>query len=163
MEAPNVAHRAKWLLFAYRMPREPSTPRITLWRKLRQFGATQIVDGLVALPANVQTKEQLDWLAQSVRESDGEAWVFESELRGAAQDRDLVDTAARAIGDEYRALGVAARRAQRESAVSRRRTVTRLRRELHRIEARDHFRAPERALAADAIERLAATLAPAAR
>src|SRR4051794_9204915 len=27
--------RTSWVLLAYRLPREPSTPRIALWRKLR--------------------------------------------------------------------------------------------------------------------------------
>jgi hypothetical protein len=32
-----------WVLLAYRLPREPSTPRIALWRGLRRLGAAQIV------------------------------------------------------------------------------------------------------------------------
>ena len=44
-----------WVLLAYRMPREPSTPRIAVWRKLRKLGAVQLVDGFVALPADPMT------------------------------------------------------------------------------------------------------------
>jgi hypothetical protein len=32
---------------AYRLPRTPSTPRITPWRKLRPLGVAQIADGVV--------------------------------------------------------------------------------------------------------------------
>jgi hypothetical protein len=149
-----------WLLLAYRIPREPSTPRIALWRKLRQLGVAQIVDGLVALPANTRTREHFDWLAQSVRESDGEAWVWESSLRGPSQQVELIASLSRAVATEYRDLAAAARRARAENPTARRRTIARLRRELHSIEARDFFRAPERALAADAIERLARRDAP---
>ena len=41
---------SEWVLLAYRIPREPSTPRISVWRKLRRLGAVQILDGLVGLP-----------------------------------------------------------------------------------------------------------------
>jgi hypothetical protein len=37
-------------MLVYRLPREPSTPRITLWRKLRRLGVAQVVDGVAALP-----------------------------------------------------------------------------------------------------------------
>jgi hypothetical protein len=57
-----MAGRVEWVLLAYRMPREPSTPRITVWRKFRRLGAAQIVDGLLALPLDVRTKEQMEWL-----------------------------------------------------------------------------------------------------
>lgn len=55
-----------WVLLAYRMPREPSTPRIAVWRKLRRLGALQLVDGLVALPADPASIEAFDWLADEV-------------------------------------------------------------------------------------------------
>jgi hypothetical protein len=66
----------EWVLLAYRMPREPSTPRISVWRKLRKHGALQIVDGLVALPADPRTIEAFDWLADEVMEAGGEAWTW---------------------------------------------------------------------------------------
>ncbi|MFR9773221.1 hypothetical protein [Nocardia sp. SC052] len=47
-------------MLSYRMHREPSTPRIALWRKLKRLGFGQISDGLVALPADARTREQLE-------------------------------------------------------------------------------------------------------
>jgi hypothetical protein len=46
----------QWVLLSYRLPREPSTPRITIWRKLKRLGVAQISDGLVALPADARTR-----------------------------------------------------------------------------------------------------------
>ena len=68
--------QSAWVLLAYRMPREPSTPRIAVWRKLRKLGAVQLVDGLVALPSDPATVEAFDWLADEVIEAGGEAWTF---------------------------------------------------------------------------------------
>src|SRR5213080_3282008 len=56
----------QWVLLAYRLPRDPSTPRIALWRTLRRLGAAQLLDGLVALPADSRTREQLEWAADGV-------------------------------------------------------------------------------------------------
>src|SRR5690242_10765482 len=53
----------EWVLLAFRLPREPSTPRTALWRKLRQLGAAQLLDGLVALPLDARNREQFEWLA----------------------------------------------------------------------------------------------------
>ena len=41
----------QWVLLCYRLPREPSTPRIAVWRKLKRLGVAQLGDGLVALPS----------------------------------------------------------------------------------------------------------------
>src|SRR5258705_10621623 len=71
-----MALASEWVLLAYRLPREPSTPRIAVWRKLRRLGAVQLVDGLVALPADPATVEAFDWLADEVVEAGGEAWTW---------------------------------------------------------------------------------------
>jgi len=43
-----VAARLKWVFLVY-LPRDPSTPRIALWRRLRRPGGVQVADGVVAL------------------------------------------------------------------------------------------------------------------
>jgi hypothetical protein len=146
--------RREWALLAYRLPREPSTPRITLWRKLRRMGAVQVVDGLVALPASSRTREQLDWLADEVVEAGGEAWTWVA--RSGMRDQDLALEAqlSAAAAEEYRAL-LDEVEALVEETVTRR-TVARLRRALHRIEARDHASPPEREQARLSVERLTA-------
>ena len=89
LQYPALVHIAEWVLLAYRLPREPSTPRVTVWRKLRRLGAVQLVDGLVALPASAQNREQFDWLADEVVESGGEAWTWTARSGSKAQDRAL--------------------------------------------------------------------------
>src|SRR5438552_5474919 len=87
----------EWVLFAYRLPREPSTPRIALWRALRRIGVVQLLDGLVALPADSRTREQLEWLADEVLEGGGEATVWLSRPGSAAQERALAKRMQEAI------------------------------------------------------------------
>src|SRR5207247_2103887 len=82
-----VAPRLDWVLLAYRIPREPSTPRIAVWRKLRRLGVVQVVDGLVALPADARTKEQLEWLADDVVDAGGGATVSTGRPGSLADER----------------------------------------------------------------------------
>src|SRR5688500_15408478 len=86
------------------MPRDPSTPRIAVWRKLRRSGAVQLVDGLVALPAHARTKEQLEWIADEVLEAGGEATVWIGRPTSAGDERRLAGRMADAVADEYRAV-----------------------------------------------------------
>src|SRR5438045_7441919 len=93
-----------WVLLAYRLPRDPSTPRSALWRKLRRLGAVQVLDGLAALPLDARNRELLEWLADEVVESGGEATVWVGELASAAQEGEVASRKSEAVAAEYRAL-----------------------------------------------------------
>ena len=149
-----MAGAIEWLLLAYRMPREPSTPRITVWRKLARLGVLKLGDGLVALPADARSQERLEWIADEVAEAGGEATLWKSTLTSAAAERALAVRMAAAVAAEYRALITAAASAQQGGPVKRQ-TVARLRRELRRISQRDYFPPLEREEARRAVESLA--------
>ena len=99
--------------------------------------------------------ELLEWLADEVLESGGEATIWVGELASAAQERELASRMANGVAAEYRALIADASAARSERSERRRRTLARLRRELRRIRARDYFPPPERELAQRAVEELA--------
>jgi len=153
-----VAIRLKWVFLLYRLPRTPSTPRIALWRGLRRLGVVQLADGLVALPLDARTKEQLEWLADEVVEAGGEASIWVAEAGSATQERALAGRMADAVATEYRAVTAAALAARSASPPSRRRTLRRLRRDLRAIRARDYFPPPEAAEARRAVETLSDAL-----
>lgn len=146
-----VVAESGWVLFAYRMPREPSGPRVTVWRKLRRLGAVQLVDGLVALPASAETVEAFDWLADEAIEAGGEAWTWRAS-GSKQQDRALRQQLKDSVTDEYRALIAEAKKAGTDPP---RRTVQRLRRTLRDIERRDYVAPKERDDARRAMQRLA--------
>ncbi|MHB8375722.1 MAG: Chromate resistance protein ChrB [Dehalococcoidia bacterium] len=146
--------RGRWVLLAYRIPREPSTPRISVWRKLRRLGAAQLLDGLVALPLDSRNREQMEWLADEVQDAGGEAQIWIAEPATAAQERALASGMARSIAEEYEALAAAAGAAADEEPAVRRRTLAKLRRDMRNIRARDYFPGPARQTARAALEQL---------
>jgi hypothetical protein len=153
----------RWALLAYRLPREPSSPRIALWRRLRRLGVASLQDGLVGLPLDSRNREQLEWIAEEVAEAGGDAHLWIAEPASTRQGHDLARQLAVAIADEYRVVATDADLSRDADPATRRRTVRRLRRELRRIRARDYFPPPERETATRAVDRLAALDTPAVR
>jgi DNA-binding transcriptional regulator PaaX len=145
----------QWVLLSYRIPREPSTPRITVWRKLKRLGVAQLGDGLVALPADARTREQLDWIAEEITDADGTAGVWLAQPATLAQERDLAAGMAAVRAEEYRKITDQATAVKALPDAERERTVRRLRDELRRIHRRDYFPPPERDTARIAVEALA--------
>jgi hypothetical protein len=161
-----TSREPQWVLLAYRLPRIPSTPRSNVWRKLKRLGVVQISDGLVALPHDDRTREALEWTAEEVHEYGGEASVWlghPADSRIGAALRARMDAA---VAAEYAAVATEATEADDASndVAQRRRVVARLRRELHRINARDFFGSPDADPTRLAVEDLAArTPGPGAR
>jgi hypothetical protein len=144
------------VLLTYRMPRDPSTPRISVWRRLKGLGVAQLGDGLVALPADARTREQLEWVAEQVRQADGVASVWTARPTSAAQERELAAGMAAARRAEYVEVMAEANRMSTAPATDRLRTQRRLRGDLRRIRRRDYFPPLERDATVAAVEALGA-------
>jgi hypothetical protein len=145
----------EWVLLSYRLPREPSGPRTTLWRRLRRLGVAQLSDGLVALPADARTRESLEWLADDVLAAGGTAGLWVARPATLAQERDLAAGMAAARAEEYRELTTSCRAAATADRQERTRVLRRLRTEWRAVTRRDFFPPPERQLAAAALRELA--------
>ena len=154
----DLAPQSQWVLLAYRLPREPSTPRITLWRRLRRLGVLQLADGLVTLPLDNRTREQLEWLADEIHEAGGDASIWLAQPATAAQERALAARMTTAAAAEYDAVIETAREARKKGGGGQRRTLARLRRDLHAIRARDYFPPAQAEEARRAVEELAAVM-----
>jgi hypothetical protein len=79
-----------WVQLLYTLPREPSAPRVAVWRKLKKLGALLLHDAVWVLPARAALVEHFRWLASEIGEAGGEAliWIAEQGLPG--QDDSLV-------------------------------------------------------------------------
>jgi len=145
----------EWVLLSYWLPREPSTPRIAVWRKLRRLGVAQISDGLVALPVGPRTREQLEWLAGEVADGGGSATIWLARPATRAQEDELAHAMMAARAAEYRAVMAAAADAAGGDAAALPSAVRRLRNELRTIQRRDYFPPVERDQAQAALQALA--------
>jgi hypothetical protein len=151
-----MARNDDWVLLAYRLPRVPSTPRSAVWRKLKRLGVAQLADGLVALPADARTQEALEWIAEEVVEHGGEAMLWLGRPADISAHRAIRARMSAAIAAEYDAVTAEAATAHEGEPAARRRVAARLRRELHRIDARDFFAPAERGAARRAVDGLVA-------
>jgi hypothetical protein len=72
-----------WLLLTYKVPPEPASKRIALWRRLKGMGAVYLQNGVCLLPKTDDHVRRLKMLENDIAEMAGEAVIFEA----AALDR----------------------------------------------------------------------------
>lgn len=131
-----------WALLVFTLPREPSAPRVAVWRKLKKLGAVLLHDAVWVLPAQPALLEHFRWLAAEIRESSGEAlvWVAQQGLPG--QDDALVDQFQAQAEGGYQAilatLDASNTRAKDDTHAER----AALARRYQQIHVRDYFHAP---------------------
>ena len=93
-----------WLFLVYKIPREPTAPRVAVWRKLKQLGALLLHDQVWVLPATPRTHEQLQWLANEISEAGGEASLWVSRAAQERQQRALVEQFSARTEEAYRQI-----------------------------------------------------------
>lgn len=156
IDRPNRAP-GQWVLMTYRLPREPSTPRITVWRKLERLGVARLGDGLVALPADARTREQFDWLAEEIIEAGGSAMIWLAQPATASAEHQIAAAMAADRATEYARVISDVHTVDQLTRAARTALVRRLRGELRRIGRRDYFPPPERDQAHAAVQTLTET------
>jgi hypothetical protein len=97
-----------WLVFSYSLPsKSSSSPRVTLWRRLKRIGAIAF-NGVQVLPAQDECLEAFTWLAQEVQKARGEALVMRVEQFEGVPDADIIDRFRATRQEEYAAIMAAA-------------------------------------------------------
>jgi hypothetical protein len=126
-----------------------------VWRRLKRLGVAQLADGVVALPADARTREQLEWVAAEVRAAAGTAVVWLARPTSVGQEQELASALSAARAQEYLAVRDQAHAlSDAASPQERVRTARRLREELRRIRRRDFFPPTERDAAVAAVQTL---------
>lgn len=94
-----------WMVFSYSLPsKSSSSPRVTLWRRLRRLGAISLKGGIQVLPAREECIEAFQWLAQEVQQAKGEALVMQVEQFSGLTDQDIIDLFRQARSEDYQEI-----------------------------------------------------------
>ena len=112
----------KWLLLVYRIPRQPTSGRVYVWRKLKQLGAVALQDAVWVLPLTPRTQEQFQWLAAEISELQGESVLWQAEQVYATDSDSLRRQFEEPVEVEYQAIlaGLKKKKDRDLAALSRR-------------------------------------------
>jgi hypothetical protein len=148
--------RFKWLVLAWRLPTGVSTPRVTVWRRLRRLGAVPLTPGAAIVPFSEHLLEQLDWIAEAITDDGGDAWVLPVGELPQADEARITKQSLADRAEEYRQLEVSASQLS-DQPPDHNRARQALDRRLRKVHARDYFVPPERASAEAAVARATST------
>ena len=77
-----------WLLLLYGLPTKHNAERVSLWRKLKKFGALQLKTSAYVLPDQPAHFERFQWLAKQVRDDGGDATLIRvTEIEGLSNQQ----------------------------------------------------------------------------
>lgn len=120
-----------WVLLVYKIPREPTSSRAAVWRKLKRLGALLLHDAVWVLPSTPWTREQFQWLAVEIGELGGEAHLWESHL--------LLNGQADALVQQFQARVDAAYQEILEEVEQEEADLVALSRKYQQVRAQDYF------------------------
>jgi hypothetical protein len=87
---------AKWLLLLYRIPSEPSAPRVAAWRALKRMDGAYLQDGAYVAKPTEANRQALESLAHDIRNWGGEASLLD--VAKADDERHLAGRVKAALG-----------------------------------------------------------------
>jgi DNA-binding transcriptional regulator PaaX len=81
--------KREWAVLVYKIPSHPTRLRATVWRRLQRCGAIYLQNSVCILPATSELTENLQWIADEIREVGGDAFVFRATATSAAQEAQI--------------------------------------------------------------------------
>jgi len=91
----------QWLFLAYKVPSEPSSNRISVWRELKRLGAYYPQQAVCILPGRPEIRERLNEVRRRVADVGGTATYLEIPYLPEHQHEALVDTFIGLAAREY--------------------------------------------------------------
>ena len=91
-----------WLLLTYKVPPEPGSKRVALWRRLKSMGAVYLQNGVCLLPKTDDHARRLKMLENDIAQMGGDAVILESVALDRVQGEKVVARFKADRDDAYR-------------------------------------------------------------
>lgn len=154
-----------WNLLIYRVPSQPSTQRVYVWRKLKSWGGLYLQQSVCVLPQRHDLQQQLEKLRTEIVEGEGEADLLTVTIADEEQNSRLIERFQQQAAVEYKEFLGRCRDFHKELEHERQANnlifaeldeneveLTKLRSWLPKIRERDLFDTPEYVSAIEALK-----------
>ncbi len=153
-----------WLLLLYGLPTKRNAERVSLWRKLKKFGAVQLKSSAYVLPDNPVNYERFQWLSKQIQDAGGGATLIRvAQIEGMPDER-IVQMFMEARAEEYKELVAAGREVLIRSKKGKSQTLAgeleKLQRRFDEIREVDYFKSPSAHDAHMLLQQIGERLAP---
>jgi len=91
----------QWLFFAYKVPSEPSSNRISIWRELKRLGAYYPQHAVCILPGRSEIREKIGEIRTRITDMGGSDTYLEIPYLPGDQHSELVDIFVELAAREY--------------------------------------------------------------
>ncbi|ELR99559.1 chromate resistance protein ChrB domain-containing protein [Gloeocapsa sp. PCC 73106] len=147
-----------WLVFSYSLPsKSQSSPRVTLWRRLRRIGAISLKTGVYILPARDECIEAFQWLANAVQQAKGETLIIHVQQFEGLTDPEIIQLFREVRQQDYAEILQQAE-AIRDDYDNARETLAKLRKRYNEIVSIDFFNCLESTTVAATLKQIEQTL-----
>jgi len=83
--------QVQWLLLTYKVPPEPASKRMAVWRRLKGMGAVYLQNGVCILPKTDDHLRQLKIIENDIAQAKGDCVLLATVALDAAQEGKVID------------------------------------------------------------------------